>query len=273
MPTPNTSVDQIFATLQHLAGAGGPVGAADLARSLGLSVSTAHRLLVTLNDSGYAERDTTGAKYELGPRSFQLVHGLFRQFGIHAAALPHLRRLTELTGETALLDVRVGWFAVRAAGVEGWREVHPGTMIGLVRPLTRSAAGRALLDRMSPDDRARHDRWAAPEDGGSAGGVRHIRPVDGGPPLILEAEAEGDHGVLTHVVRSDERPLAAVSLQGAGPLLVADVEAAALAGVAEILAELDALVDGRPDLVRDPFAHLDPDTILAPTPFAPPAPP
>ncbi len=219
-----------------------------------------------MHDGGYAERDSTGVKYELGSRSYQLVHGLFRQFGIHSAALPHLRRLTELTGETALLDVRVGWFAVRAAGVEGWREVHPGTMIGLMRPLSASAAGRAILARLSPDDRARHDRWAS-SDASVTG--RRIHPVAGGPPLTLEAEAEGDHGVLSHVVRFDERPLAAVSLQGAGPLLGADVTATALAGVAAIVTELDELVGSRPELARDPFDHLDPDTILAPPPFAP----
>jgi DNA-binding IclR family transcriptional regulator len=272
VPTPNTSVDQIFDALHYLAAAGGPVGPAELARTLGLSMSTAHRLLVTLHDSGYAERDTTGGRFELGHRSYQLVHALFRQFGVRSATQPFLRRLAELTGETALLDVRVGWYGVRAAGVEGWREVHQGTMIGLGQPLAATAPGRAMLERMDDADRAQYERWARNRDLAHPPGAeaRLIWPsvrepgIDG--PTLLEATTPENHGVLSHVVHGAGRPLAVVSLQGAGPLLARDVPAGELDGVLALLAELDRLLAARPELGRDPFGHLDPDDVLAPIP-------
>lgn len=268
-PVPNTSVDQIFQALHYLAGAEEPVAAADIARAMGLAMSTAHRLLVTLQQSGFAERDSTGVRYELGARAYQLVHGLFRQFGVRQASLPVLRRLSELTGETAVLDVRVGWHSVRMAGVEGWREVHPGTSLGRMVPLAGSAPGRAILSTLDAGQAHRYWRWheAHSHPVPVSADIRKTAVGDGRVSLTIEPGDDGQYHTLTHVITHEGLPLAALSLQGTGPLLDPEVDPGALRDVTGILVELAESVSERPDCRRDPFALLDPDAPNGPAVF------
>lgn len=230
-------------------------------------MSTAHRLLVTLQDSGFAERDTTGARYELGPRAYQLVHSLFQQFDIRRASLPTLKHLAELTGETAVLDVRVGWFAVRMAGVEGWREIHPGAMIGRTVPLAESVEGSAIFARLTEQDQERYRSWRGNDAAALWPTCTVEAPPVTGSHFVLDPARDGRHGTLSHVIVHESKPLASISLEGTGPLHVPNPPRELLAEVAGVVTELDRLVAANPDLANDPFAHVDPDLIqLMPTP-------
>jgi DNA-binding IclR family transcriptional regulator len=261
---PNTSVDQSFAALYLLSGTAEPIGVADLARRLGLPITTAHRLLVTLHDAGFAARDTTGAKYELGPRAYELVHGLFAHYGIRDAALPFLAQLTRHTGETTALDVRVGWLTIRIAGYEGGREIHAGTLIGRSRHLADTSAGLAILASL---DDGTIDRYLAWEAG---------RRPDQAPEQLLTAIAtarstgfarradNGDGYELSFSVNHEGRALAAVTLNGTGPLVASDQPPAdELTYCRKVISGLEELIAEQPPLARDPFADLGPEVLYA----------
>ena len=75
------------------------LGVSQLARRLGLGVSTVHRLLVTLTDEGLLERGERGT-YRLGLQMYELGVTVFPNLDLHEAALPVLASLREATGET-----------------------------------------------------------------------------------------------------------------------------------------------------------------------------
>ncbi|MFF2010576.1 IclR family transcriptional regulator [Streptomyces sp. NPDC058195] len=128
---------------------GPDLSASDLARRLGLSGSTAHRLARTLLGAGFLEQDAHTSRYRLGPAVTELGRLSYHQRGLHLAA-PELTDLAARTGATADLALRSGPHAVIVAG----GSVTPRT--GLRRPLHSTALGKVLL------------AWARPGEGGPA---------------------------------------------------------------------------------------------------------
>ncbi|MEU0399559.1 IclR family transcriptional regulator [Streptomyces sp. NPDC006197] len=117
---------------------GPDLSASDLARRLGLSTSTAHRLARALLGAGFLEQDARTARYRLGPAVTELGRLAYHQRGLHRAA-PELSDLAERTGATADLALRSGPHAVVVAG----GSVTP--KVGLRRPLHSTALGKVLL--------------------------------------------------------------------------------------------------------------------------------
>jgi DNA-binding IclR family transcriptional regulator len=76
----------------------------ECARKAGLPVSTAHRLLVTLENSGFVRRNAGGA-YSCGTRLLQIGLTALQSVSAYDAAEPHLQHLSELTGESAYLGI------------------------------------------------------------------------------------------------------------------------------------------------------------------------
>ncbi|WP_249350647.1 MULTISPECIES: helix-turn-helix domain-containing protein [unclassified Microbispora] len=115
----------------------------ELAHELGLSRPIVYRLLTTLQAEGFARRDAQG-RVHLGFGVLvlaQAVHPLLR-----AAALPALRALAEQAGATAHLTVAEGDEGLAVAVVEpSWTDLHVAYREGSRHPLTRGAAGLALL--------------------------------------------------------------------------------------------------------------------------------
>lgn len=260
---PNTSVDQSFDVLSLLSGTAEPVRVADLARKLDLPITTAHRLLVTLYDAGFAVRDTTGSKYELGPRAYELVHGLFAHYGIRDASLPFMARLTRATGETTALDVRVGWLTVRMAGYEGWREIHAGTLIGRTRHLADTAAGLAILGSLDDATVDRYLAWEAerrpgsvdPEELRAAAGHSHAAG-------LAHRADNGDGYELSFAVKHEGRPIAAVTFNGTGPLVAEErPPAGEIRKCRRVISELEKLLVKQPGLAQDPFGELQPEAL------------
>lgn len=264
-PEPNTSVDQIFDTLHLLVDSGQPSGVADVARDLGIPTSTAHRLLATINDAGFAVRDSTGTKYELGVRSHMLVHGLFRQFRIQHAAVPFLARLAKQLGETTALDVRVGWHVVRIAGFEGWNEVHAGTRIGQASPLAATAGGLAVLAHLPDDAVDGYLRW----EGGGRRSPTRGRALRARLAQVAEhgwareAGEDGDGAELAFPVRHEGRAFAALCVDGTGPIVADPPRASDVSRARKVVEGLERAVAHDPALAHDPFAHLDADEIAA----------
>src|SRR5580692_222057 len=96
------SVHRALDVLEALAAAGGSASLGDLASACGLPTPTLHRLAGTLADRGYL-RHTPDRRYSLGSRLVPLgahAHALLGE-----RALPVLRGLAELTGESANLAV------------------------------------------------------------------------------------------------------------------------------------------------------------------------
>ncbi|RAJ34665.1 IclR family transcriptional regulator [Kitasatospora sp. SolWspMP-SS2h] len=145
-PPPGAQAVHRALGLLHCFHDNGPdLSASELARRMGLSVSTAHRLARTLVATGFLDQDERTARYRLGPAVAELGQLSFHQRGLHLAG-PELAELARRTGATADLAIRSGPHAVILVG----GSVLPSTGLGLRRPLHSTALGKVLLAWPSP---------------------------------------------------------------------------------------------------------------------------
>lgn len=121
----------------------------ELAGELGLSRPAVYRLINTLQAEGFAHRDANG-RVHLGFGVLALAQAV--QPLLRATALPALRTLAERTGATAHLTIAEGDEGVAVAVVEpSWTDLHVAYREGSRHPLSRGAAGLALLALRSSD--------------------------------------------------------------------------------------------------------------------------
>ena len=79
-----------------------PLGVSEIARSVGLNISTAHRLMRALVTAGFLEQDPVTERYRLGIEIAVLGQRALEQAGYHLAK-PVLSRLADATGESVSL--------------------------------------------------------------------------------------------------------------------------------------------------------------------------
>ena len=99
------SVALIARMLDELAAAPAAMGVTELARALDESKARIHRNLVSLKSFGLVDQEHASEKYRLGWKLFQLGERAALQFDLRELAAPYLKRLRELTGQSALLSV------------------------------------------------------------------------------------------------------------------------------------------------------------------------
>jgi DNA-binding IclR family transcriptional regulator len=146
---PVRAVQRAFDLLGLLSAAQPAATLSDLARGSSLPVSTAARLLATLERTGFVRRDGEN-RYAPGSRLVQLGLSAVRGLTVYELAEPHLRRLSEASGETANLSVRADAdHAVYLRQVVSPRSVHHASWLGRMLPLRKTAAGAAIRGRVS----------------------------------------------------------------------------------------------------------------------------
>jgi IclR family acetate operon transcriptional repressor len=101
---PVNSVARAMKLIDVLARADSGMGVNELARSIGVSPSTASRLLATLETGRLVERDS-GGPYRLGVGLLALADQVLARLDVREIAHPLLERLVAETGETATLSV------------------------------------------------------------------------------------------------------------------------------------------------------------------------
>ncbi|MFF2511860.1 IclR family transcriptional regulator [Streptomyces sp. NPDC058086] len=130
--------------LEAVAAASSPAALQDLADTVGLSKSTAYRLLRVLQEEEYVTRADAGG-YRVGARLMGLAAEVMPRADVFAGARPMLRSLADLSGETATLHLRAGDEAVLVLGAESDYELRRAARIGSATPLYRGASGQAIL--------------------------------------------------------------------------------------------------------------------------------
>jgi IclR family pca regulon transcriptional regulator len=125
------------------------LGVSELARGLGLSVSTTHRYVATLAELGYLEQDHGTRKYRLGPRVLDLGFSAINSMDLRGIATPHLQQLSEETGYTVnmavLDDVEIVYVERCRSRRAGQREIDLDLHIGARLPAYCTSMGKVLL--------------------------------------------------------------------------------------------------------------------------------
>jgi DNA-binding IclR family transcriptional regulator len=124
--------------------ASGVSNLAELAATLGLNRSTAHRLAATLVERRYLTFvPRTG--YGLGPKSLELGYQARVQLNIPRVAREHLEKLAAQTGDTVHLGVLDGTRVLYLDKIPGRRRVEISSRVGELQPLRSTGLGKALL--------------------------------------------------------------------------------------------------------------------------------
>lgn len=146
------SVDRAMSLLEALGEDEEGYRLTDLAIRTGLSPSTAHRLLTTLEKRRFVEFDQSDNMWHVGRQSFAIGSAFVRRRNFVAPALPFLRRLRDLTHETANLGVVDDGKVVVLTQVESREIMRAITRVGGRAPMVASGIGKAILATYSDED-------------------------------------------------------------------------------------------------------------------------
>lgn len=149
---PVKTVDKALTVLSYLVDQRRMVGVTEVAHDVHLNVSTAYRLLRTLEFHRFVQQDGDTARYRLGTKSLELSNAFLETFELRAIARPSLVLLMEAAMETVLLMVLDGDMGLHLDRVESPRRVRVATSIGSREYLHSGAVGKAILAYL-PEER------------------------------------------------------------------------------------------------------------------------
>jgi IclR family transcriptional regulator, KDG regulon repressor len=134
----------------------GEAGISELARRTGINKSNAHRILGTLEDLGYVEKDPESLKYRATLKVFQMGSRVIHRTGLRELALPFLKKLGAEFGETVNLGVLERGEVVYIEKVESSEVLRMDLSVGRTVPAYCTALGKVLLAGLSADDQAHY---------------------------------------------------------------------------------------------------------------------
>lgn len=153
----------------------GPASASEIARQTELSVSTVHRLALSMTDLEFLRRDPDG-RFRRGAR--------FVRSALENAALPILTELRDHTGETTQLWVRRGDERVCLASAEGTQVLRATLPVGARVPLPLGSSGRLLAREDEAWEEITRTGWTQTIAGRTPGLGSVSAPVTVGGELV-----------------------------------------------------------------------------------------
>ena len=160
-PSSNERTGQVRAViramtlLREVAASDGGLTLTEIAERADLPPSTTHRLLTTMESERFVRFDTMAGNWQIGVSAFVTGAAFVRTRNLLQMAKPFLRRLVELTGETANIFVESSGQVVCLDQVESRHAMRAITQVGGRLPMYASGSGKALLSMMPKDKRER----------------------------------------------------------------------------------------------------------------------
>jgi len=139
------SIERAFDILELLSHESRGLALTKIGASLDLHKSTVHRLLSVLKNRGYIEQVQESGRYRLGPGFVELASLFLNSIELKTEAEPHLRQLSQITGQTAFLATLQGSEVVYLDKVEQYNSLRKYSIIGQRRPVYCTALGKALV--------------------------------------------------------------------------------------------------------------------------------
>jgi IclR family pca regulon transcriptional regulator len=154
--------------LKTLSEDGRKLSLSSVAASLGVTRSSAYRLLYTLSHLGFVEYYNDTKTYALGPQVLNLGYGYLAARDLVEVAMPHLLRLRDRTGWSAHLGELHGRDVVYLARVATRRSIASTVHVGTRLPARATTMGRVLLSGLPDEDIRELFQDEAPGKGGIA---------------------------------------------------------------------------------------------------------
>jgi IclR family pca regulon transcriptional regulator len=200
---------------------GRPLTLNEIAKASGMGKSAAQRVVHTLRQLGYVQRDADDRGYLPGIRILDHTRDYLRLNTLVSRASPVLLELRRNVRERVDLSLIDGLRLVYAARLQSKRETFFATLVGQSVPIYCTSGGRAVMAHMSDaevdDIIARSDRREItpktitdPER--IRAKVREAR--ENGYALALEEILQGEIAIATAVLAPDGTPLGAIHVAG-----------------------------------------------------------
>ncbi len=149
------SLVRALAIVNRLAAADEGVTLTEVAQQVGLSSSTAHRLLTTLEQERFVQFDPERRLWTVGVQAFVAGSAFLKTRSLVGAARSHMRALMEESEETVNLAVEDEAEVIYLSQVECRQMMRAFARPGKRVPLHCSSVGKALLSAMADHELAR----------------------------------------------------------------------------------------------------------------------
>ena len=146
-----TTIDRALALMELFSESRPALGLTQLAAMASYDKATTRRMLMALLRCGYVEQDRITKEYRLGPAVVRLARVREATFPISAIAEPVLRKISEVTGETAHFSLASGTTLATVGLVESTRAHCVRLEKGESLPLHATASGIAYLAFAPPN--------------------------------------------------------------------------------------------------------------------------
>ncbi len=245
------SVDRALQIIETLAEDDEGYRLGDLAVRTGLSTSTAHRLLTTLEKRRFVQFDRTCSKWHVGAQSFAVGATFTRRRNFVALAMPYLRKLRDMTRETANLAVVDDASIIVLTRVESREIMRSLTKVGGRVAMVASGVGKAVLATYTDEDVSaiirRHGMPRLTEKSivRASDLFRELTAVRAQGYAVDDEEARMGLRCVAAVVFNDcGEPQAAISISGMTSRVTAERVPELGSAVRDVAAELTAAIGG-----------------------------
>jgi IclR family acetate operon transcriptional repressor len=215
------SLTRGLSILEALARAEGGLTLTDVTQRAGLPPSTTHRLLATLEKTGYVYQAGDLGLWYVGLQAFTVGSAFLANRDFVAQSHPYMRRLMEQAGETANLAILDGNEAVFIDQVQCRETMRTIVRLGSRVPLHASGVGKAIFATLPDDEietvlkvkglpRITEHTITAPET--MRASLRVIRQR--GFAFDDEEHLPGTRCVAAPIYDEHEEPLGAISVAG-----------------------------------------------------------
>ena len=125
---------------------------AEVAQEVGLSVTTAHRILSCLSKGGFVTRNERTLKYTVGPEIYRIGNLFMFSLDLTRIAEPVVKLLNEMTGEVVNVAIRNEDVIFILLREESKFPIALRLYAGTTLPAHATSLGKALLSELSADE-------------------------------------------------------------------------------------------------------------------------
>lgn len=128
------------------------VNSAEIARTIGVHHTTAYRIITTLTEEQFLERNERTGKYRIGPELYLLGSLYLYTTDILTASEPVIKTINELTDEAVSVSIFDNGNVILIMKEESRSTFRYSDRIGSIIPAYASAMGKAFLSEMSEEE-------------------------------------------------------------------------------------------------------------------------
>ena len=268
----NVSAKNVFDVLQLLVKTDKPIGVLEIGRTLSLPPSSVHRALVSLEESRFASRGLDMSKYVPGPMIHHLLRAMLNRYEVRQEAYECINAIAEWSGQTTSLFVRLGWYSLLIATVEGSNEVCHARSAGEVMLLNETPAGLVILSRMPEEDIASMRRFISknkPEHAEFALSSETDKMIEEASKtefMMADIGEQEKRSVIAFPLHNKDKIVwASVGISGPAPTNASEKKVIPNKSVLKLIRKLETTLEKDLDTEKMPFSHIHPDNIILDT--------